>query len=68
MVAAESAHVPRVLRSSLVVGWRPAKEAWTGDDHESSVDEPDVDDDWRGGQETLLSENVDVGPRRLFLV
>lgn len=34
------------LGLSVAVGWRPAKEAWTGEDHEVYVDEPEVNDDW----------------------
>lgn len=30
---------------SLAVGWRPAKEAWTGDDHDVYVDDPEVGDE-----------------------
>lgn len=31
---------------SLAIGWKPAKEAWTGEDRHIYVDEPEVDDDW----------------------
>lgn len=39
------------IAASLAVGWKPTKEAWTGEDHHVYVDEPDIDDDWNNGGE-----------------